>query len=77
MIDYSDTEEESEYDEVTLKKDVLSHTRVTSGDTEQDFIRIDVPLVNISGDFGLNEISSHNKLNTDDLFDLIYDVTPR
>ncbi|CAG4922243.1 unnamed protein product [Colias eurytheme] len=52
-------------------------SRTTDVKTEEDFIRIDVPLVNITGNLGLDEISSHRRLDTDELFDLIYDVTPR
>ncbi|CAK1548582.1 unnamed protein product [Leptosia nina] len=69
--------EEEEEEEV--KKDASSHIPLSSPDlkeTEEDFIRIEVPLLNVSGDLGVNEISQ-NKMDVDEFLDLVYDVTPR
>ncbi|XP_045503179.1 uncharacterized protein LOC123700097, partial [Colias croceus] len=71
------TDYEYEYDDQETDSMKPLFSRTTDVKTEEDFIRIDVPLVNITGNLGLDEISSHRRLDTDEFFDLIYDVTPR
>ncbi|CAF4915742.1 unnamed protein product [Pieris macdunnoughi] len=63
------TEEETEE-----TKQTIYHTQETS--TERDFVRVEVPLLNVSGDFGLDEVPN-KKQDMEELFDLIYDVAPR
>ncbi|CAH4030844.1 unnamed protein product [Pieris brassicae] len=63
------TEEETEETTQTIY-----HKQKTS--TQRDFVRFEVPLLNVSGDFGFDEVANKNQ-DMEELLDLIYDVAPR
>lgn len=59
-------------DESTVK------TTTTWRPTENDqFLTVDVPIVNLSGRLVPGESPVENSFDIDDTFDLLYDVTPR
>ncbi|XP_052747549.1 uncharacterized protein LOC128199935 [Bicyclus anynana] len=54
---------------------VLTHKASVDTDRPKDFIRMEVPLVNVSGNFQLG--SPLQTGDVEDMFDFIYDVTPK
>ncbi|KAJ0181161.1 hypothetical protein K1T71_003246 [Dendrolimus kikuchii] len=50
--------------------------KTTSSTTDDDFITLEVPLVNVSGSFIPGESVENENIDSADLFELLYDVTP-
>ncbi|XP_050352293.1 uncharacterized protein LOC126774781 [Nymphalis io] len=70
----TNTERSHEYEDVTQK--ALKQTFSEPTDKEPDYIRMEVPLVNVSGNLQLGGPLRHT-YNAEEIFDFIYDVTPR
>lgn len=54
---------------------ILTQTETQSTVQEEQFYTIEVPIVNVSGNFQLGP--QRETQDSDELFDFIYDVTPR
>ncbi|XP_063829132.1 uncharacterized protein LOC135078519 [Ostrinia nubilalis] len=65
---------------LTVAKNKLNHHQeglqpVT--EDESDFVRVEVPIVNVSGRLISDGSQMQNDFDIEDIFDLLYDVTPR
>lgn len=76
-IDTYDEEEEDEgEDHVIDSEKLLVQSIPATTDKESDYIRVEIPLVNVSGNLQLSDPPRHT-YNSEELFDFIYDVTPK
>ncbi|XP_039745499.1 uncharacterized protein LOC120623514 [Pararge aegeria] len=69
------TTESTKHNSTDASKNVLMQTFPVATDRPKDFIRMEVPLVNVSGNFQLG--SPLQTDNAEEMFDFIYDVTPK
>lgn len=76
-IDTYDEEEEDEgEDHVIDSEKLLVQSIPATTDKESDYIRVEIPLVNVSGNLQLSDPPRHT-YNSEELFDFVYDVTPK
>ncbi|CAH2099964.1 unnamed protein product [Euphydryas editha] len=70
------TKRTNKYKDLTLKGPMQTSNQTEATDKEPDYIRMEVPLVNVSGNLQLVGQARHT-YNAEEIFDFIYDVTPR
>ncbi|XP_037301577.1 uncharacterized protein LOC119191814 [Manduca sexta] len=70
--------ETEEYDETTETTTETVDSNVTiAPDDNAKYIKVELPIMNVSGKFIPGEVSRKNVYDIDDSFDSLYDVTPR